>query len=71
MKHDKDCELLGGYHGCSCERRQKIKKFPSKLKEAMQKDYYQLLTDSLTPDRGYAFPTDNVMKLIEEYFNFK
>jgi hypothetical protein len=31
----------------------------------MKADYRQLATDSMTPDRGYDFPIDNVRALIE------
>jgi len=74
MKHDKKrCELLGkdsqgGFYKCKCETRENMKKFDEKLRVAMEKDYYQLLTDSLTPDRGYPFPIDNVKKLLMQYF---
>lgn len=35
-----------------------------RLIEAMQADFNQHYIDSLTPDRGYGFPTDNVEKFL-------
>jgi hypothetical protein len=34
------------------------------LKQAMMKDFEQRCIDSLTPDRGYDFPTENVRAII-------
>ena len=34
------------------------------LKAAMSADFTQYCIDGMTPDRGYAFPTDNVEKLL-------
>lgn len=43
---------------------------PQELKErirtAVEADIQQFLTDSLTPDRGYDTPVDNVTKLVKE-----
>jgi len=38
---------------------------PLALIEAMQADFRQHAIDSLTPDRGYGFPTDNTKKLFD------
>lgn len=38
------------------------------LQEAMEKDFRQQMIDSLTPDRGYGFPTDNVYALVAKYW---
>lgn len=39
------------------------------LRVAMWKDFEQHMIDSLTPDRGYPFPTDNIEALIIKYWN--
>ena len=38
------------------------------LKKAMMKDFDQRCIDSLTPDRGYGFPMDNVEVVILKYW---
>ena len=39
-----------------------------KLKAAMMQDFEQRCIDSMTPDRGYGFPMDNVESVITKYW---
>jgi hypothetical protein len=36
------------------------------LRAAMKLDFNQHIINSMTPDRGYPFPVDNVLELIEK-----
>lgn len=38
----------------------------NELKEAMEKDFEQHMINSITPDRGYPFPVDNVRVVIDK-----
>lgn len=37
-----------------------------RIRTAVEADIQQFFTDSLTPDRGYGTPVDNVTKLVED-----
>ena len=38
----------------------------AEIRKAVEADIHQFLTDSLTPDRGYDIPIDNVKRLIQQ-----
>lgn len=38
----------------------------SRIRKAVEADFHQQMIDSLTPDRGYMTPIDNVRALIVE-----
>jgi len=73
MNHTKDCQIGDNWKDCpACleQRRQTVSgsgPTDGEIKTAMEADFQQWFTNSLTPDRGYPFPIDNVKALITKY----